>query len=189
MIKISHFAAMALVASVALAPAAFAHTQFGNASGAGVAAANFGGFLNANVNHTSGTETSSGSTSLSGSSQAGFQQNFASPKTGDMNISFNTTGAAHNDTTFNGSTVTSNSSFNTAGFSKGNADFSNGVLASFAQGSGSQTSKFSNNLNVDKASVGLNGGFSGIAGVAGQASEFEGAGHGFEGGPDYFVEQ
>lgn len=188
MIKISHFAAMALVASVALAPAAFAHEQFANAGGAGVAAANFGGFLNANVNHTSGTETSSGASSISGSSQAGFQQNFSSPSTGNMNISFETSGASHNDTTFTGGKVTSNSSFNTAGFSKGNADFSNGVLASFAQGSASQSSKFSDNLNVDKASVNLDGGFSGIAGVAGHASEFEGEGLGHPGYDDFVAQ-
>lgn len=150
----------AAVMSLSLIGAAQAQTP-AISGAAGAAQANASGWLNAFQNHSTGTNTSSGTSSLSGQSTAGFQQSFASPKSGNMSINFNTTGLAHNDTNMTGSNVTSNSNFSTSGFSKGNAQFSSGQLSAFAGGTGSETSKFSNVNNYDNTSAGVSGAFNG----------------------------
>lgn len=147
----------AAVMSLSLIGAAQAHSSFNGQAGTAAAGAAinangaFGGFSN----HETGTNTSFGSTSISGNSAAGFQQNFASPKDGgNMSINFATKGFAHNDTTLSGNKVMTNSNFGTSGFSKGNAQFTGGMEEAFAQGSAGQESRFSNTSNFDDHSIG-----------------------------------
>ena len=166
----------AAVMSLSLIGAAQAQPSFNGQAGTAAAGAAinangaFGGFSN----HETGTNTSSGSTSISGGSVAGFQQSFASPKDGsNMSINFATKGFAHNNTSLTGNNVTTNSNFGTSGFSKGNAQFTGGMEEAFAQGSASQASKFSNTSNFDDHSIGAAGTLNAQFGAG--ATEFTGS--------------